>query len=652
MTHQRITQRWVTRAAAITTTALLTMAPACLREGNNDSLSAIRKHPARKTLTAFSSDADLKAFLDKHKKAAPKGYPAGGMPGMASPSSGAEGAPAQAAPASPAASADAKESQESITNTQHANVDEGGIVKMHKDLLVVLRRGRLFTVKIGDGSMTPVSSSDAFGSDIDPSGTWYDEMLLSDHTIAVIGYSYARGGTEVGLFNLSDEGKISYRATYHLRSNDYYSSRNYASRLIGDKLIFYTPLYISPYVDDPLKAFPAIRKWHSGAKDDEFKRIASSTHIYRSDSTNAPSALHTVTICDVSKPELSCEATGILGPAGRVFYVSPSSVFVWTNDWFYDDPSRRPRSESQVFRLPLDGSAPSTLKAAGSPVDQFSFLESNDGFLNVVVRAEGNGEAMWGSEITAGDVALMRVSLESFSDGETIPSSAYRKLPKPEGYTFQNRFVGSHLLYGTGSSWGRPQNGAEGKAWAVPFAGGDVTTLPLRHGVDRIEAMGNAAVLIGTNGQDLSFTPVSLQGRPTTRTPYVRKDASQGELRSHGFFYKPESQETGMLGLPIRGGGLPGADHLVRDSASILFLKNDALSFSEMGNLGSESDGSTNDACRASCVDWYGNARPIFAKNRVFALLGYELVEGEVSGGKIREKRRVSFAPGAKEIAR
>ena len=31
---------------------------------------------------------------------------------------------------------------------------------------------------------------------------------------------------------------------------------------------------------------------------------------------------------------------------------------------------------------------------------------------------------------------------------------SYRALPKPEGYTFQNRFVGDYLIYGTGSGWG------------------------------------------------------------------------------------------------------------------------------------------------------------------------------------------------------
>ena len=109
------------------------------------------------------------------------------------------------APAAKAEAGLAKE-QDSITNVQHAGVDEGGIVKRHGDYLVILRRGRLFTVKVGDNDLAPVSVADAFGSGIDPRGAWYDEMLISGSTIAVIGYSYARGGTEIGLFEISPRG--------------------------------------------------------------------------------------------------------------------------------------------------------------------------------------------------------------------------------------------------------------------------------------------------------------------------------------------------------------------------------------------------------------------------------------------------------------
>jgi hypothetical protein len=36
----------------------------------------------------------------------------------------------------------------------------------------------------------------------------------------------------------------------------------------------------------------------------------------------------------------------------------------------------------------------------------------------------------------------------------------------------------------------------------------------------------------------------------------------------------------------------------------------------------------------------------LFLRGRVFALLGYEIVEGSLADGRIRERRRVNFAPG------
>src|SRR5262245_40242172 len=85
-----------------------------------------------------------------------------------------------------------------ITNVQHAGVDEGDIVKLAGRYLVVLRRGRLFTIEVAEGSLRPVSALDAFGPDVDPKEAWYDEMLVSNRLVVVIGYSYERGGTELG----------------------------------------------------------------------------------------------------------------------------------------------------------------------------------------------------------------------------------------------------------------------------------------------------------------------------------------------------------------------------------------------------------------------------------------------------------------------
>lgn len=595
-----------------------------------------------KTMKPFASEKELQDyFREQAKKLRDERQTVNSNSTSATPSGVLDGVTMSKAEQAPQKD---KSDDESITNTQHAGVDEGGIVKVHGDHLVILRRGRLFTVRIGDDALRPVAVVDAYAPGVDPRNDWYDEMLVTQDTVAVVGYSYGRGGTEINLFDIDNAGRLAYRSTYHLRSNDYYSSRNYASRMIGTKLIFYTPQYLG-YYGDPTTTFPAVRRWHKGATPDEFERIVPATNVYRASrptGTGYMSALHTVTVCDLADRNFSCKGTSVLAAPGRVFYVSPNAVYVWTTDWIYG--GEKPKAGSMLYRMPLDGSAPSALGVEGTPVDQFSFLESEDDHLNVLVRSDGFGENMWGSEFSQGDIALLRTPLDNFSDGSTSAGAdLYRDLPKPEGYTFQNRFVGSYLLYGTGSGWGAPEQKDVSNLFAVNWTTGGVTNFRLQHGVDRIEQMGKDAIVIGTNGQDLYFTPVSLSGRPKTRASYARKNASQGELRSHGFFYKSEDENSGIVGLPIAREARPGYRQLIENSAAIIFLRNDSLKLAPIGELGSETS-NTSDDCKASCVDWYGNARPIFLRGRIFALLGYELVEGRLNGSELQERRRVNYS--------
>ena len=581
---------------------------------------------AKKKMRPFSSEGELRKYLDHYRKKYDDRL----------------AARRSVAETVDVSSATVMVTSESITNVQHEGVDEGDIVKLHGDHLVLLRRGRLFTIDISNNQLKPISAIDAFGPDINPVDSWYDELLISGDTIIVIGYSYERGGTEIGLFTIDDEGNLTYRSTYHLRSNDYYSSRNYASRLIRGKLVFYSPLYIQNR-DNPIPGFPALRKWKKEAQNEDFKRIVSARRVYRpayefnSDSL----ALHTVTICDPTGGELRCEATSVIGPTGHSFYVSPEAVYVWATD--YPGFGQTAPAQALLYRMPLDGSAPSGLKVSGGPVDQFSFLESADGYLNVLVRAEGSGDAMWASDSAEGEAALLRVSLASFSDGgEKVSTSNYRKLPTPGGY-FQNRFVGDYLLYGAeGYS---PEEKVKSAIYAVRWSGGDAIEVPLSHGVERIESMGSGAVIVGTEQDNLHFTALSLENLPKVEFDFIRKSAAQGETRSHGFFYKPDGPNSGIVGLPVAQSGRGRNEYLDIESASVVYLRNDSFRLQELGELMGNPKQTTEDKCRASCVDWYGNSRPIFLRGRVFALLGYEVVEGVVKEGRIEEVRRSNYAP-------
>jgi hypothetical protein len=423
---------------------------------------------------------------------------------------------------------------------------------------------------------------DAHGPGIDPEGAWYDEMLVSGDVVIVIGHSRAVEGTEVGLFRIDAAGGLRRASTYHLRASDPDGPRDFGIRLAGGRLVFYAPLRLGPGEDAAAMA-PALRRWSPGAPDGAFRPVAPERRPYRParpPNPDGPLVLHSVTVCGVARAELDCAVTTVLGPQWRAFHVSSGSLFFWTEGW---RDGKQPGTPDVVYRVPLDGSAPSALGVEGSPIDELSFLESADGHLNVLVR----GEWTWSAEWANAGMAMLRLPLAGFGDGTADASrAAYRPLPAPGLSVVRNRFVGRHLLYSVESGW-EPPRGRDAALHVVEWSSGRVERLALPHGV-----------------------------------------------------------ESGILGVPVRARGVPGREPPSRDSASVLFLRSRSLELAELGALSARADGTADDGCGATCVDWFGNARPIFFRGRVFALLGYELVEGELRGGRIREVRRTAFGAG------
>ena len=87
-------------------------------------------------------------------------------------------------------------------------------------------------------------------------------------------------------------------------------------------------------------------------------------------------------------------------------------------------------------------------------------------------------------------------------------------------------------------------------------------------------------------------------------------------------------------------------------NSGIFFLNRTNRTLSPAGQLDADENRAVADNCRASCTDWYGNARPIFYGDRIFALMGYELVEGRMAGGRIGEVRRLDFTPALRQPQR
>ena len=348
----------------------------------------------------------------------------------------------------------------------------------------------------------------------------------------------------------------------------------------------------------------------------------------------------------------------MLGTWSRTFYVSRSAVYVWTGEaegWRGD---RSHRVAGQLYRLPFDWTRPGAVPVSGGPVDQFSFAEdAGDRMLRVVLRGEGAdgnpGDAMWGAEFSSGDVGLLSVPLSAFGNGSVrLPPAAVRELPQVEQGQFHNRFAGDWLLYAVSQYWG---GGGENAVHAVPLDGGEVQRLKLAHSITRFDVMGSDAIAIGPTpggrGREggLGFTALSLGNRVGIEDVYRLPAAGEGETRSQAFFYRPDPGSpggvSGTLGLPVSRALQGRAASFLGSGSAIFYLRRDNRRFSPAGELVAETSRAVDDGCIASCVDWYGNARPIFLGTRVFALMGYELVEGRLEGGRISEVRRVDFSP-------
>ena len=620
------------------------------------------------SMRAFKSDHELQSWLDRQQRSRPQPVPVPAPPSPAMVSAPmAAPAPATASNEGYSAAADvvvtAQKAESTvpgaatnITNTQEKNVDEGGIVKVHGNHLVVLRRGRLFTIDVSGNQLRKIDQSDAYPPGDLGGSAWYDEMLVSGDMVVVIGYSYARFGTEINRFRISPDGKLTYLDTHQVRSDDYYSDRNYASRLIGTKLIVYSPIPIS-LGDTWRDSLPAVRRWAGPTgHDDEntgFKRLTPASRIFMADPMWTArdvnlDTFHTVTICDVAKVDFGCTASAVLGSDSRTFYVSEKAVYVWTSEISLRG---RKGDVSFIYRLPLDGSEPQAIGAWGGPVDQFSFREDrSDDLLNVVVRADSGGDRMWRPEMSEGDAALLRLPLSLFGDGSAMaPNRAYRDLPA-NGWEFHNRFVGQHLLYATGE--GDRQNGASGLR-AVPLNGGPIRWVPLPHAVTRLDVIGSDGVAIGQDDNEaLGFSAIGLNprtGDAVREDTYLFPHASEGENRSQAFYYRADASDpsgtSGMMALPVERALQDSGTRFLGSASAIVFLGRQHRKLSPAGELVSDAEHAVDDACKASCVDWYGNARPIFLGNRTFALMGYELVEGRVNAGKISEVQRLDFAP-------
>jgi len=217
----------------------------------------------------------------------------------------------------------------SITNTQNFGVDEGDIVKEVNGYLIVLQDGRLFSIDTGSSpdELALIDRVNIY-QDVEYD-SWYDELLVFDNLLLVTGYSYEADATELAVFELSEGGKFTHRSTFYKTSDDYYDSKNYATRLVDDKLILYTPLHLTNIDSRKSIKWPVMRRWtgvkNKGEPWTKGRNLFDARNIHYPIQRTVSPILHTVSICPLDlRPgdELNCKTQAIVGPANAEWYVS------------------------------------------------------------------------------------------------------------------------------------------------------------------------------------------------------------------------------------------------------------------------------------------------------------------------------------------
>ena len=175
--------------------------------------------------------------------------------------------------------------------------------------------------------------------------------------------------------------------------------------------------------------------------------------------------------------------------------------------------------------------------------------------------------------------------------------------------------------------------------------------------------MGNAAFIANgyADQQGLRVSYIGLEDEGNTaaiRSSALLPGRYESESRSHAFNATYTFSGDGMMGVPTvtREGRSSGywwysdvsdlsflsfsAEGLLADAGQIIATPEDAVKT----GVGYE--------CVVSCIDWYGNARPIFLAGRVYGLMATELVEADVVDGEVTERRRVDLTGTIEEVAR
>lgn len=271
------------------------------------------------------------------------------------------------------------------------------------------------------------------------------------------------------------------------------------------------------------------------------------------------------------------------------------------------------------------------------------WLHGRDGYLNVVTRLRTLPGQDWSPEAEESNFSLARISLDLMGDGNArVPDASYRRLPSPRSSRIDGLFVGEFFIYVIGGY--TPEGKAtQPTAHALRFNANEaLQDLALASADYRIESLDEIAAMFSSDARSMRITPMRLQGAATPAKALVLEPLPKG-WNAVRYYYRRLDEAHGIAALALVGERDPQSNPR---AAAVLYFRREGLELSELGRLDARRDPPDPAVrCDPKCQRLFEDARPIFVGERMFALLGYELVEGRISGARIEEVRRIDVAP-------
>jgi hypothetical protein len=517
-----------------------------------------------------------------------------------------------------------------------------GIVRPWGKDLAILQRGRLLTVRLGEtpGSATVTGVVDLQRSESNEDVSYHD-LHVHERTGTAVVLGQADGADVIGLYRLK-HGKIAHRETHALRSNE--QSWLDHARIVGDALVLHGShsLFDFEYSfgdpSTPEVSLPAMRRL--GSRAGPWRSIVSSGEVFHIEGDDEEMTLHAIVTCDLSRASLTCRAGGIVGGRAWSSHESEDAVYVRVVpgdrdlqshlgvSLLRDDEQPGALEPSYVFRLPFDGGRPGAVAVPGLPLDDASFA-TRDEHLWVLLRPPKSEPR---------SVALLRVPMAAFvgSAGDASAAVVVRTLPSPTSEALRGPlvalFVGDFVLYGRRTApdarGGSPLPSAPVFVHHEPTARTHRVDLP--GDIHRIAGLGAAALIVASDGEALHLHALGLGETPRLGNPFVRPNGARENSRITRLSFLAQTPATGMLAL-ARHGSLGSTNAL--DWGDVIYASVSDLEVSLLGILRSHRK-------RRGRSETYRNTTPLLHGERIFALLGDELVEGLVEHGRMQEAGR------------